>query len=643
MQCIDGRFIYAASDLNNYLECKRLTELDGLVARKRLVKPSDENNEQAALIRRKGEEHEQRYLEAMQSLHGDQVVRFGRSDPTIADFQAAERRTFEAMAAGAPIVYQATFFDGQFIGHADFLRRVETPSKLGDWSYEVLDTKLALSSKAYFLVQLCNYSEHLERLQGTMPRFGHIVLGDNSEEHYRLHDYLAYYRHLKAAFLAFAGDPDRAAATEPDQFPFKLQHCGICPWDDACTQKRNDDDHLSLVAWMGRSQIVKFEAAGISTVAQLALAADDRRPEGMSPDTFIKLRRQAGLQVRGRDGGQPIYELLRHMPPMGFGLLPEPAPGDVFFDMEGDPLYEPGRGLEYLFGCWLPEDEPHFRGFWGLDRAAEKRAFEEFVDFVVARRRAYPALHVYHYAPYEKVALRRLAQVHCTREYELDQLLRGEVFVDLYAVVRQALAISEDSYGLKSVEKFYALVRSTEVKKGDESIVMFERWMQTQDRQILDDIRDYNKDDCESTYLLREWLLARRLEAIDALALDLPFRPVKRPDEPCHDEFVASCPSCDKRRAEEREEARRTDLERILIGEILPPQTPDDYARMPEDRRTCYLLAHLLAYHRREEKPEWWAYFDRCENIDRLREFDRESIAGLVLREDVPPRKLDKS
>ncbi|HEY5426942.1 MAG TPA: TM0106 family RecB-like putative nuclease, partial [Candidatus Tumulicola sp.] len=252
-------------------------------------------------------------------------------------------------------------------------------------------------------------------------------------------------------------------------------------------------------------------------------------------------------------------------------------------------------------------------------------------------------LHVYHYAPYEKVALRRLAQVHCTREYELDQLLRGEVFVDLYAVVRQALAISEDSYGLKSVEKFYALVRSTEVKKGDESIVMFERWMQTQDRQILDDIRDYNKDDCESTYLLREWLLARRLEAIDALALDLPFRPVKRPDEPCHDEFVASCPSCDKRRAEEREEARRTDLERILIGEILPPQTPDDYARMPEDRRTRYLLAHLLAYHRREEKPEWWAYFDRCENIDRLREFDRESIAGLVLREDVPPRKLDKS
>lgn len=639
MQCIDGHFVYAASDLNNYLECKRLTELDALVARDRLSKPSDADNEQAELIRRKGDEHEKRYLADLQSRHGDGVVVFGRSDPGVAAFRDAERQTRDAMAAGVPIIYQATFFDGQFIGHADFLRRVETPSRLGIWSYEVLDTKLALSPKAYFLVQLCNYSEHLERLQGVMPRLGHIVLGDGSEERYRLHDYLAYYRHLKATFLAFVDDPARAHAGAAGLFPFKVGHCSICPWDADCSQKRVDDDHLSLVAWMRRDQIAKFEAAGIGSVAALASACDGARPEGMSDETFARLRRQAGLQVRGRDGGKPIYELLHHVAPMGFGLLPEPAPGDVFFDMEGDPLFEPGRGLEYLFGCWMPDDEPHFRAFWGLDRAAEKRAFQEFVDFIVARRQRFPAMHVYHYAPYEKVALRRLAQVHCTREDDIDVLLRGEVFVDLYAVVRQALAISEDSYGLKSVEKFYALVRSTEVKKGDQSIVMFERWQQSNDRTILDDIEAYNKDDCKSTYLLREWLLARRLESLATLGLDLPFRPVKAPNALCHAEFESTCTTCVTRRSDEREDARRSDLERILLAELTTPQTPDEFAAMPEDRRSRYLLAHLLAYHRREEKPEWWAYFDRCENIDGLREFDRESIGELKLREDVAPFK----
>ena len=314
---------------------------------------------------------------------------------------------------------------------------------------------------------------------------------------------------------------------------------------------------------------------------------------------------------------------------MGFAMLPEPAPGDVFFDMESDPFYEPGRGLEYLFGCWMPGDDPPYRAFWALDRIEEKRRFEEFVDFIVARRRVYPAMHVYHYANYEKHALRRLAQAHCTREDAVDGLLRGEVLVDLYAVVRQALMISESSYGLKRLERYYDLRRQTTVKKGDQSIVMFERWVLQRDPKILDDIAAYNRDDCLSTYLLRQWLFERRLEAIASLSLDVPLRAVKAPGELCHADFVENCPKCDARQKAEREERRRTSLERTLLAG-------------PEQPRATYLLANLLAYHRREEKPGYWAYFDRRENVDQLLE-DGESITGLRLREDVEPGKLDKS
>ena len=642
MQRLDGCFVYSASDLNDYLECKRLTDLEGLVARRKLPRP-DPQDERAELIRRKGEEHEQRHLEGLIERYPGEVVRFDRAQPGVERYREAEEATLEAMQRGTRVIYQATFFDGRFIGHADFLRRVEKPSSLGSYGYEVVDTKLALAPKAYYLVQLCNYSEHLERLQGRLPEFGHVVFGNGEEQRFRMNDYMAYYRHLKHAFLDYVTKPEFDQADQAATYPFKCGHCEICPWDEACAKQRADDDHLSLVAWLRRDQIAKFEAAGIERVTHLAAAADGQRPNAMNPETFSKLRRQASLQVRGRDGGEPIYELLAHDPPLGFALLPGPSPGDVFFDMEGDPLYEPGRSLEYLFGCWMPDDDPPFRAFWGLDRSGEKRAFEEFVDFVMERRKRYPALHVYHYANYEKSALRRLAQIHCTREAEIDLLLRGEVLVDLFAVVRQALAISEDGYGLKKVERLYKLERETDVRKGDESIVMFELWLLGRDQRILDDIENYNRDDCRSTHRLREWLLDRRLEAIDKYGVDLPLRPVKAPDKPCHAEFTAACKQCVKRQKDEREEARRSDMESTLLGSILPPQSEDEYRSMNPQGRMRYLMAALLAYHRREEKPEWWAFFDRCENVDGLREFDKESIGGLTLREDIPPQEIKRS
>src|SRR5579863_886266 len=304
MQRLDGRFIYAASDLNDYLECKRLSELEALVARRKVRAP-DAVDERTALIRRKGEEHERGHLEALRERHAGAVVEFPRPEAGTENYREAERETLEAMRRGKPVIYQATFFDGQFLGHADFLRRVNNaPSHLGDYSYEVIDTKLGLSARPYYLVQLCNYSEHLERLQGRMPEFGHVVFGDGDEQRFRLHDYMAYYRHLKAAFLRYADALDQRE--EPGEYPLKVRHCNICEWNERCTQQRVADDHLSLVAWMRRDQIAKLEAAGITSVAQLAETDDDRRPNGMTPETFVKLRRQASLQVRGRTSAEPI-------------------------------------------------------------------------------------------------------------------------------------------------------------------------------------------------------------------------------------------------------------------------------------------------------------------------------------------------
>src|SRR5206468_10074775 len=87
-----------------------------------------------------------------------------------------------------------------------------------------------------------------------------------------------------------------------------------------------------------------------------------------------------------------------------------------------------------------------FHPFWAHDRAQERRAVEAVIDLIHEAHARDPAMHVYHYAAYEVTALRQLTCEYGTREEELDDLLRAEVFVDLYKVVSQGLRLSHERY-----------------------------------------------------------------------------------------------------------------------------------------------------------------------------------------------------
>lgn len=615
MQRFDGRLVYSASDLNDFLECAHLTELQRRAALGEVRRP--EADESAKLLARKGEEHEAWHLERLRSHHGSHLVAFENSvQPTPQGWLDAEAATAQAMAAGARIIYQASFFDGTFLGRADFLRRVERTSARWPWSYEVIDTKLALDAKPYYLIQLCNYSEHVARLQGTMPSEMHVVLGSGVERHFRVDDFVAYYRHVKARFL------QRVATAPNPTYPFETAHCTICRWRRECERRRDADDHLSLVANIRRDQIAKLETSGVPTLAALGVSAEASRPFGMAESTFEKLRAQARLQHVQRTEGRYVYELLEHEPATGFELLPEPNEGDVFFDIEGDPLYTPERGLEYLFGIYLPHEQA-YRAWWARNDRDERAAFEGLMDFLTQRRTEFPGMHVYHYAAYETTALRRLMGFYATRERQLDDLLRGEVFVDLFTVVRQSLRISQSSYSIKKLEAFYGMTRATGVKRGDDSIVMFESWLASGDEAILADIERYNEDDCVSTHRLREWLLERRAERERDCSRELPWRAPRETEATADDE--------------------RNEVAQRLLDGLPQPWSLRDVRDAAETVRARWLLGHLLDYHWREAKPGYWRLYDRFENVDRLFEFDHEAIAGLRLRDDVPPERVKQS
>jgi predicted RecB family nuclease len=583
----DGTLRLSPTDLANHLACAHLTQLELRVVRGELERPFVDDP-YGQIILRKGNEHEAAYLARIEA-DGLQVERMLTYDDEEFVGEDARRATEEAIRASlADVVYQAYLTDGTWRGFADFLER------LPNGTYEPVDTKLARSAKPLHLIQLCFYAEQLGRIQGRLPEHVHVELGSGVRETFRTNDFIAFYRRSRERLLAaIAGDG--ASAT----WPWPVYHCRICDFRHLCQDRRVAEDHPILVAGLGRLHAERLAAQGIDTLTRLGETAPGTRIERIRPETFVRLRSQAALQLHLTRTGERLVELLPDEEDRGFRLLPATSPGDVWLDLEGHPFFEPARGLEYLFGwCWRDDaGELRYKVVWGLDRDGEKAAFERFVDWVEARRRVHPDLHVYHYAAYERTALRRLMGEHSTREREIDDWLRQELLVDLYRVVKQALRAGVTSYSIKEIEKLYGFERTAEVAGGDESVVLFEQWLEAGEGSLLEGIRAYNEEDCRSTVALHEWLLARRPP-------ELPWR--AHPDE-----------------REPTEEAEERDARRIALHETLLDAA--------EEGSPHWLLAHLLYYHQREAKSQWWEWFHHLSlDEDELLE-DTDTIGGLEL------------
>jgi predicted RecB family nuclease len=632
MQDLDGTTVYSATDLVGFLACEHLTTLDR-VALTGAISAEDRVDEELEVLRERGEEHERRYL-AYLELQGHTVVEgrhpHAEGEPNDrARLEADTELTRDLMRQGVDVIYQAALFDGTWRGYADFLLRTDGPSRLGPYHYEVADTKLARRVKGGALLQMCVYSDLVAGIQGLMPTQMHVVLGGRGYEadSHRLDDYLAYYRSVKRRFLdAVTGGPP---AYPLPQVPEPVRHCEVCRWQPTCDAWRLAADHLSQVARLRTDQARRLRAGGIGTMTALA-TLQEPLPEvpDLAEATVAGLHQQARLQYASRGRPKPAFEFLPIEPNRGLCALPAPAPGDLFFDIEGDPFAELD-GLEYLFGVWDPSNagEP-YRAFWGHDRAEEKRAFEAFIDFVMARWQAYPEMHVYHYAAYERGRMGTLSTRHATREAEVDRMLTAELFVDLYKVVRQSMRIGLDSYSIKRLEPLYALDREAPLKDAGSSVVAYERYIRsvsagTPDASILEEIRLYNQDDCRSNAELRDWLEAQR----PALALRLGMTALDR-----------RTPPEEKERPQSLRDERVARLARQLLEGI--PLDPE-LRRQDPQLQGRWLLANLLEWHRREEKVDWWAFFDRCSRSDEeLATWDDEAIGQISwVREVDRPKK----
>ena len=330
MQKSGDRILFSASDLVGHLHCRHLTELDLAVADGRLEAPKAWDPFLETL-RERGARHEARYIDHLKA---------GGLAVTLIDGVGVDRetaaRTREAMAAGAEIIVQGAFRSNDWVGRTDVLKKIDAPSDLGPWSYEVVDTKLARETKGGTVLQLCLYADLVDSAQGRKPESGFVVAPHSGYEAqpYRMDDYGAYFRRVRDS-LAEATHGG-AAATYPDP----CEHCEICRCRERCDRRRRDDDHLSLAAGATKAQIEELKRRNVDTVAALAAMPlpFPWKPSRGAASSYEKIREQARIQIEGRKAGNLIYELLPVEPGFGLARLPEPSPGDVFFDLEGDPF-----------------------------------------------------------------------------------------------------------------------------------------------------------------------------------------------------------------------------------------------------------------------------------------------------------------
>ncbi|MGH7961031.1 MAG: AAA domain-containing protein, partial [Candidatus Binatia bacterium] len=204
-------------------------------------------------------------------------------------------------------------------------------------------------------------------------------------------------------------------------------------------------------------------------------------------------------------------------------------------------------------------------------------------------------------------------------------------FVDLYPIVRQGLRVGTPDYSLKSLERLYREGRAGDVQTAGDSLVFYDRWLASgqsrhwQDSPLLQAIRAYNRADCESTWQLIEWLRTRQQEA------GIVWVPKRK---------AVSESTLQQADPSAAQSSPRQELVESLLGQV-PARTEMAPAEV-EHWRLHTLFAHVVEFHRREEKPLWWALFDRHAMTEEELTGDLHCLGGLR-RSPTPPEKIKQS
>ena len=606
MQVFKNNITFSPTDIVKFFESEFASYMDHfekVVSKETLTNQNIHRDPKDSLhdvIIGMGNDHEKEIIENLEKQN--QIIKIDKDD---CDRKTCIKQTSSAIKNGVDKIYQAAIGTDKIFGYVDILEKTEGHSELGDYHYTPCDIKIATHPIPSAIIQLCCYCDILEKIQKVLPKTIKIITRDKKFHAFQTKQFFYFYQFLKKKFL------DYHSAFNSDKMPIPNKHQDHKDWTSFARKTLHKLDDVSLVANIRQTHCERLKKKDINTMTDLAKCDQDRM-KGIAEATFNTLKDQAILQISSKKRNKTVFKVLPHSKEerRGLEILPPPNESDVFFDMEGYPFLAE-EGLEYLYGN-ATNEKPEYTCFWAEDKTKEAVAFENWVHWVYDRWKKNLKMHIYHYGHYETSTIKRLMGKYGVGEFEIDNLLRNQVFIDLHRIVIQGLRVGSFSYSLKEIEKLYYKKRDTQIQSGSESAVQFFYFLNSgetkEDSPFLKKIEEYNKDDCFSTKKLCKFLW--NLQTTNKIKY------IPTSDETPEEKTRKGLPRECEEKARELLSYVPTEKRGLTLSEI------ESKFYMAE------LLAHLLEFHIREDKPGWWNYFEQFKKNDEEKLEDRHTIAS---------------
>lgn len=390
--------------------------------------------------------------------------------------------TLRLMEQGAPIIYQGYLVDEDWIGRPDILERQPGQSRFGEYYYIPVDIKRAHHLKKEHKAQLTFYAVLLERIQGAFPGHPSIINGDGERLSFSTEEFLPEFETVLKAL-------ERIRAGEFPEFVFRKSSIDTSPWGKLTQRLMVERDDIALLYNVDLRRLRALREFGIHTVSQAA-ELDPHALEGQAPGLTLhaleSIKRQAeSLRDKSVIVREPFQEPITEL--------------EIHFDIESHPPTD----RDYLYGIWEVQGErAKYRGFVALRPEDEEQMWREFVDWLATLPENFA---VYHYASYETQRLRLLADRYGDQANpDVERFINR--MRDLKEIAREHVVFPVYFYSLKAINKFLGFRWEGEIQAGGDSVIAYDRWLESGKRAVLDSIIRYNTCDVRATAHLLNWL-----------------------------------------------------------------------------------------------------------------------------------------
>ncbi len=495
-----------ASSLYDYIQCPHKVWRDIYGPQEEKIQ---ETNPFVELLWERGVKHEEKIISKLGEFLN---LKEGSIDERF-------QKTIEAMKNKTPLIYQGVLKYENIIGIPDLLKR------LPDNTYISIDIKSGVGfegadeekgdegrPKKHYAVQLCLYNNLLKKLGFAAHNSGKIIDINGEEVEYDLiapmgartkETWWDLYEQIKQHVDLLLKDQDKNK-------PAMAGICKLCPWYNSCKKWCEETRDLTNVFYLGRSNRDRINRdLGIENIDEflgidVAEVMKQKEKEKKSGNKDFLLRIGEKSLQKSIDRARILYQTKK--PIIYEPIIFPHVSYELFFDIEDDPTQE----FVYLHGVYERNgSKERFIDFTATEilADAEKEIWQKFWEYIETLPQDDYA--VYYYSPHEKTTYKKLQKRYpdVISMENVEKFFENPNVIDLYQIIQSKTDWPLGSYSLKALATYLGFKWRDETPSGALSIQWFNEYIESNDKNILKRILEYNEDDCKATMVLKDGLV----------------------------------------------------------------------------------------------------------------------------------------